>query len=96
MRINDMDPVSPGPQSELLHHEGMEQAHQVGTGAHDPLRIVERLLRRTGPTELWAPLENEHALSATGQVGRRRQPVVAAAHHDDVPRPGGQLGHGRR
>src|SRR5439155_9738817 len=58
-RVADERSVPVPPQLELLDHERMEQADEVGARADHEAGIAERPLERARPTELFTPLEHE-------------------------------------
>ena len=82
-------------EAELLDHEVVEQADDVGAGADDVVRVGERALERARAAEPLAALEHEHGLAGLGEVGRAGEAVVAAPDDDRVPVAGGELRDGR-
>src|SRR5262249_50962831 len=70
---------------ELVDHQLVEQPDDVGAGADRVALVGERALERAGAAQPLPALEHQDLLARLGQVGRRGQAVVAAAHHDGVP-----------
>src|SRR5438477_763560 len=91
-----MDAKAEAAEAELLHDERVEQAHEVGAGADEVALVRERPVERACPAELPTPFQDEHGAPGPGQVGGRRQPVVAPAHHHGVPATSGELGERAR
>ena len=89
--VGDVDLEAALRELELVDHEVVEQAHDVGARAHDEVGVGERALERARAAEPLAALEHEHRLAGPGEVGRAGQPVVAAADHDGVPVARGEL-----
>ena len=91
--LGDEDLVAVVPQAQLGDDALVEQADDVGARA-DPVGLVgERGLQGAGPTQALAGLEHQHRLPGSGQIGRRREAVVATTDHDGVPVASGQVGH---
>ena len=93
-RVGDGDLDAALAEAKLGDHELVENADDVGAGAHDVALVGERPLQRAGPADALAPLEHEDALAFARQVRGGGQAVVAAADDDDVPVLRGQLGDG--
>ena len=93
--VGDVDVEAAALEAELLDHEVVEQADDVGAGADDVVGVGERALERARAAEPLAALEHEHGLAGAGEVGGAGEPVVAAADDDRVPVAGGELLHGR-
>ncbi len=96
VRVGDPVAQPAAPELELIDHEVVEQADDVGAGTDDEALVSERALERRGAAQPLPALEHQHALAGTGQVGRGRQAVVPATHDDDVPVARRQVLHRRR
>ena len=83
--VGDVDVEAALLEPELVDHELVEQADDVGARADDVVGVGERALERAGAAEPLAALEHEHRLAGLGEVGGGGEAVVAAA--DDRPRP---------
>ena len=90
--VGGRDPVAVAAEVELVDHDLVEQADDVGARADDEALVGERALERRRAAELLAPLEDEHPLAGLRQIGGGREPVVAAADDDRVPLARGELG----
>ncbi len=90
VRVGDVEVQAALLELQLVDHEVVEQADDVGARAD---RVAgERLLERARAAEPLAALEHEHRLAGAGEVGGGGEAVVAAADDDDVPVLGGELG----
>ena len=95
VRVGHEDLEAVAAQVELVDHDAVEQADDVRARADDVARVGERALERARAAEPLAPLEHEDGLAGAGEVGRAREPVVAAADDHGVPLARGQLGDRR-
>ncbi len=76
-------------QLQLIHHQGMEQTDEVGTGGY--LDAAPELFERASAADALARLQHQHTLAGAGEVSRACQAVVAGADDDVVPWSRGQL-----
>ena len=81
---------------QLADDERVQQADYIGAGADYVALVREGALERAGAAEAVTALEHEDLLAGPGEVGGRRQAVVAAADDDRVPLARGELGERRR
>ena len=81
---------------ELADDDLVQQADHVRAGADQIAGILEGLLQRAGAAELLPPLEHQRPPPRAGQIGRRGQPVVAAADDDRIPVSCRERGYGLR
>ena len=95
-RIGRDHAVAPTPKLQLLHHQVVQEADDICAGADQVALVRKRALKRAGTSQLLAALEHEHRAPGPRQIGRRREPVVPAAHDDHVPATPRQLADRRR
>ncbi len=72
-------------QIELVDHELVEQADDVGARANHVAVVGEGPFERRRTTEALATLEHEHGLPRLCEISRGRQAVMATADDDRVP-----------
>ena len=95
MGIDDLDGVAVPGQLQLLDHQGMEEADEVGTRADVPGGIGEGLLQGARTAQPVLRFEHEHPTAGASEVGAGGQPVVAAPDDDHLPGSSDQRLDGR-
>ena len=92
MGIDDLHPVSPPAQVQFLHHRGVQEPDQVRARADPPARFGKGSSIVHAPPRRSRAFQHQYRPAGPGQVGRGREAVVAAADHDHVPSPAGEVG----